>query len=70
MRKSELINDPTRPKPAPIEYAGKWVAWNENRTEIIAHGETFAEVAAAIDALGKPLALMQRVRRPDEMMIG
>ena len=27
---------PDRPKPAPLEFAGQWVAWNEDHTEIVA----------------------------------
>ena len=52
---------PDRPDPAPFEFAGQWVAWNEDRTRIVAHGARFGEVRAqAIDA-GCREPLMQRV---------
>ena len=52
---------PDRPKPAPLEFAGQWVAWNEDHTEIVAHGAVFGEVRArAIDA-GCREPLMQKV---------
>ena len=35
---------PDRPEPVPAEYLGHWIAWNEDRTKIIAHGKTFSEV--------------------------
>jgi hypothetical protein len=35
---------PERPLPVPLEYAGKWIAWNEDCTEIVAHGATLSEV--------------------------
>ena len=29
----------------PIEYAGQWVAWNDEWTQIVAHGVDIAEVS-------------------------
>jgi hypothetical protein len=58
------------PAPAPVEFAGQWVAWNRERTQIIAHGAEMAAVhQAAIDA-GYPDAVLQRVRRPELRFIG
>jgi hypothetical protein len=59
---SEL--DPNRPQPAPLEYVGKWVAWNRELTQIIAHGESFADVQAAAREAGYPQAVVEKVRRP------
>jgi uncharacterized protein YegJ (DUF2314 family) len=28
----------------PSQYQGQWIAWNENRTDVIAHGKTMGEV--------------------------
>lgn len=28
----------------PTKYAGQWIAWNEDHTEVIAHGEILEEV--------------------------
>jgi len=58
------------PPPAPIEFAGQWVAWNKQRTEIVAHGRDMATVHRAALAAGHPDAILQRVRRPDERFIG
>ena len=32
-----------RPQPVPLEYAGQWLAWNEDCTEILAHGSDMSE---------------------------
>jgi Family of unknown function (DUF5678) len=64
MPSQEVINDPRRPRPAPIEYAGQWVAWNKAQTEIIAHGPTFGEVYAAANAAGHADAIFESVRQP------
>ena len=63
-------HDSIHPRPAPIEFAGQWIAWNKQRTEIVAHGETMASVHAAAIAAGHPDAILQRVRRPAVSFIG
>lgn len=50
-----------RPIPAPAEYAGKWVAWDRNRTRILASGTDVAAVRAAAVAAGESDPLMQKV---------
>jgi hypothetical protein len=52
------------PMPAPLEYAGKWVAWNRERSEIVAHGVRFSDVREAATAAGYPDALFQHVMKP------
>jgi hypothetical protein len=58
------------PPPAPVKFAGQWVAWNKERTEIVAHGPNMAAVHAAALAAGHPRAILQRVRRPELRFIG
>lgn len=70
VRLSELLNDPRRPKPAPLEFAGEWVAWNADETAIVAHGADVAAVRAAAMAAGHPDALLQKVARPDRTFVG
>ena len=70
MPKRNIISDPRVPKPAPVEFAGQWVAWNKQRTEIVAHGKKMADVRAAAIAAGHPDSILQRVRRPDVIFIG
>jgi hypothetical protein len=70
MPTKDALNDPRRPKPAPVEYAGQWVAWNKSQTEIVAHGQDVAEVRRAAVAAGHPDAVLQKVRRPDVSFIG
>jgi hypothetical protein len=62
MPSQEVVRDPRRPKPAPIEYAGQWVAWNKAQTEIVAHGAVMADVHQAAVAAGHPDAILQKVR--------
>jgi len=62
--------DPHRPKPAPVEYAGQWVAWNSQQSAIIAHGSDVRQVRADAIAAGEPDALLQKVARPDHIFVG
>jgi hypothetical protein len=50
-----------RPAPAPQEYAGEWIAWSPDRSQIVAHGNRFAQVRADAIAAGCKEPLMQRV---------
>jgi hypothetical protein len=54
----------------PKEYAGMYIVWNNEETEIIASGRTFAEARqAAIDA-GQTDPLVQKVPRADRLFVG
>lgn len=66
----DRIHDPRRPKSAPSEYAGQWVAWNRDRNEIIAHGSDVAQVRAAAVAAGQPDALLEKVSHSDHIFVG
>jgi len=54
---------PDRLPPIPAEYAGQWVAWNEHRTEILAHGQQMPEVRQAALARGCSRPILQKVPR-------
>jgi hypothetical protein len=58
------------PLPAPIEYAGQWVAWNKEHSEIVAHGKRLAEVFDAAIAAGHPDAVLQRVPQLGVTFVG
>jgi hypothetical protein len=52
---------PNHPQPAPVEYAGQWVAWDKTRANIVAHGKKFSEVHADAVRAGCDEPLMQKV---------
>ena len=70
MSTPETTNDPRRPKPAPVEYGGQWVAWDRSLTRILAHGSNVAEVRQAAIAAGHSDAVLEKVRRPGVSFIG
>jgi hypothetical protein len=65
-QKSQLSHPPA----APPEFAGQWVAWNKERTKIVAHGDDMAFVHRSAIAIGHPNAILQHVRRPEVTFIG
>jgi Family of unknown function (DUF5678) len=58
------------PTPAPVEYAGQWVAWNRDRTEVVAHGDDVVEVHKSAIAKGLSKPILQKVRQPGAMFLG
>jgi hypothetical protein len=52
---------PNHPQPAPIEYAGQWVAWDGKRKNILANGANFSDVCEAVRKAGHEHAIFQRV---------
>ena len=70
MPKRDVVNDPNRPQPAPVEYAGQWVAWDKSLTRIVAHGADVAAVRQAAITAGHSDAILEKVRRPEFSSIG
>jgi hypothetical protein len=54
---------PNRPEPIPAEYAGKWIAWNEARTQIVAHGDSLWSVREQALATGCRRPILHRIPR-------
>jgi hypothetical protein len=54
---------PDRSPPVPLEYAGKWLAWNEAHTEILAHGRSINEVRELAARRGCNRPVFQKIPR-------
>ena len=50
-----------RNQPVPREYAGQWVAWNEECTEILSHGDDMRDVRDLAIAAGCARPVMQKI---------
>ena len=64
------LQDPLRPKAAPVEYAGKWVAWDDARENVVAAGSDMEQVHKQAISAGVKRPLLQKVPRPDRLFIG
>ncbi len=54
---------PDRPTLVPLEYAGQWLAWNEDCTEILAHGDSLSEVHDQAVQFGCLRPVLQKIPR-------
>ncbi|MEX2091175.1 MAG: DUF5678 domain-containing protein [Pirellulales bacterium] len=61
---------PTNQPTVPIEYAGKWIAWDHEVTRIIASGESLSEVVQAAEQAGEIDPVLDKVPRADVHLIG
>ena len=50
-----------RPTAAPAALAGTWVAWNRERTTIVAQGKDFGDAYRKAKAAGHSDAVLQKV---------
>ena len=48
----------------PIEYCGKWIAWNHDRTEIVGSGETLSEARNAANKAGETRPYLTKAPHP------
>jgi hypothetical protein len=54
---------PDRNLPVPAEYAGQWVAWNQDCDEILSHGDDMRAVRDQAVARGCERPVLQKVPR-------
>ena len=52
------------------EYAGQWVAWNKEGTEIVAHGRELSVVHDAAIAAGHLDCVLEKVPKANTVFIG
>jgi hypothetical protein len=54
---------PGRGQPVPAEYAGEWIAWNEDGTKIVAHGAGMTAVWQQAVARGCSRPTLHKIPR-------
>lgn len=59
---------PDRPAPIPLEYAGKWIAITQDRTEIVAAAEDPLDICRTIDDSGRDDLTMLFVRSTAQLL--
>jgi hypothetical protein len=55
------VRFPDRGPLVPLELAGQWVAWNQDCTEILAHGDDMAGVREQATVHGCPRPVLQKI---------
>jgi hypothetical protein len=54
------MSTPKTPPIVPIEYAGKWIAWDFEQAKIIASGRSYAETLRAAEATGEKRSILEK----------
>jgi hypothetical protein len=57
------IRFPNRRPLVPLEYAGQWLAWNEDHREIVAHATTLRKVSELAVQRGCTDPVFQKIPR-------
>jgi hypothetical protein len=54
---------PDRRKPVPAEFAGQWIAWNDDYSEIVAQGGDMEDVRRQALSRGHSRPVLQKIPR-------
>ena len=63
-------NEPRLPDPVGAKYSGKWIAWDNGATKIVASGETIEEVRQEAMRAGILLPGLEFVPPTDRAFVG
>jgi hypothetical protein len=63
------MNQPFSTPSVPKKYSGKWIAWDFDRTRIVASGTTFAEAKQAAQAAGETRPILAKVPRSNVRVV-
>lgn len=70
------MNMPTRtmtagnPTPVPVEYSGKWVAWNADHSQIVAYDETLTALWKIVCERQIPDPVFEKVPSAEIRFVG
>jgi hypothetical protein len=62
--------EPRAPEPVGAQYGGKWIAWDDGATQIVASGETMEEVRQEALRAGILLPGLEFVPPADRAFVG
>ena len=59
----------THPPAVPLEFSGKWIAWDRKREAILASGRTVTEALQASILAGEPKPILAKVPKADVPLV-
>jgi len=59
-----------KPPVVPKQYAGQWIAWNQEQTQIVASGRTYEEARQAAIAAGADRPLLAKAPSAKVRFVG
>ena len=60
---------PTAPR-VPLEYCGKWIAWDHERTRIVASADSLAEVKESARQVGETKPILAKAPNAHVRFVG
>lgn len=60
MGQESLVTPPL----VPLEYCGKWIAWDHDRTKIVGSGQTLSEARDAANHAGEARPFLTKAPHP------
>jgi hypothetical protein len=58
------------PRPVPVEYSGKWVAWNSDHSQIVDHSDSIQDLWQIVLDCAVVEPVFEKVPRSDAQFIG
>ncbi len=58
------------PPLVPLEYCGKWIAWDYDRTKIVGSGQTLSEARDAANKVGEARPFLTKAPHPTTRFAG
>ena len=62
--------EPVQPPSVPAEYCGRWIAWNHDRTRIVASGTTLIEAREAARQAGETRPFLTKAPEAHVRFVG
>ena len=62
--------DPRATRSMPIEYAGKWVAWSSDHSQVVAHSDDIKELWRIVHERRIADPIFEKVPRSDTRFVG
>ena len=64
------VSQQEKPPVVPKEYAGQWIAWDQEQTQIVASGRTYEEACQAAIAAGEEHPLLAKAPSAKVRFVG
>ncbi|MDA0835212.1 MAG: DUF5678 domain-containing protein [Planctomycetota bacterium] len=62
--------DPDKTNALPVEYTGKWIAWNSDHTRVVAHADELQELWQMVQHRDIHDPIFEKVPRTDVLFVG
>lgn len=65
-----MSDDFPKTQRVPVEYCGKWIAWNHERTRIVGSGDSLAEAKESARQVGEMKPILAKAPNAEVRFVG